>query len=275
MDAQPRALEQLQEVGVGVLGDDHEVRAQRHELLHVRLHEAVARSSGPARRRSTSPPRRPSGSRRRAAAAAGSRPAPRPPTRLIEATRCGFGAWAQAGPTPRSAATASAAARPRRTITRSSGRGQVLNLDLATSRSRRDVRARDASRPPASDAQPQAAAHGATERGVAERLLVLLVKQVLGDHERLERADDAHAQPRVEARVAAFDVRPIAGEVAVRALADDDERRARAPAREGQLGAERALVLRAGAAAPRPPRRSGRSRSGSRGSRRRGRCTAP
>ena len=88
----PERSSELQEVGVGVLGDHHEVGAQRHELLQVRLQEAVDRRGPRGRRRSRSPARRPSASPTPGDPAAGSRTSTSSAERLMEATRCGAAA---------------------------------------------------------------------------------------------------------------------------------------------------------------------------------------
>src|SRR5262245_45390913 len=99
-------------------------------------------------------------------------------------------------------------------------------------------------RSPPAGTVAQAAAHGDAERGIAEDLLVVLVEHVLADDVGLEAADEADAGPEVQPLVAGIAREAEPHEVAVRALAHDDERRPEPEALVAGEGRERGLVRR-------------------------------
>src|SRR5262245_25991381 len=94
----------------------------------------------------------------------------------------------------------------------------------------------------ASVAQP--APNREPEGGVAEHLLVLAVEDVLADHERLEPVPEAHLGPRVEARITGVLRETDAQEVAVRALAHQDQASTDVEAIPAPRNREEPLVLR-------------------------------
>src|SRR5262245_31316424 len=98
----------------------------------------------------------------------------------------------------------------------------------------------DRSPPTGTVAEP--AAHGSAERGIAEDVLVLLVEHVLADHVDLEAVEESGAAAKVQALVPGIARQAEPHEVAVRALAHEDERRPEAEALAAREGRERGLV---------------------------------
>ena len=209
--AQPRLLEEAQEVGVGVLGDDDEVGAERDDPLEVGPWQPDGRrrdSAGHVRHVGVVGP-------------AGHRDQPVGRQHLHEKL---VGGEVERGDAERR-------------LGRRHRRGREKRREEQRA-------ARLVSVAPA-DRDAQSAADAAAEGGVAEHLLVPGAAQVLGRQEGLDPPRHPRAQPRVEARVGHGPGQPEADEVAVRPLAHPHERRPRAPPREGELRGERALVPRA------------------------------
>src|SRR5688572_5133854 len=127
-----------------------------------------------------------------------------------------------------SRATTCMSPRPRRTC-----RAQALSLPLLQARTTFTSGA-------GAEAQPRP--HRAAEGGVAERLLVLAIEEVLAGHERLQPPADADLRARVQPCIALVVGQAEAEEVAVHPRAHEDERSPRAEPAVPAVGGEGALV---------------------------------